>query len=220
MATDSESRAAPKPRLRLGIALLVVYCALVAWVFHEQSTAWPHVGSWGYVAFFVLCPGIVFQAFSLGYARRTGRPLARRALTRLATIPLGLVFAALLAAWAGSLSQRGFEQAYAPFVSRVGASLPDPCRAAGSHFQATSVAAYNLRAGRDRPTAKLHHDGSRFVLAFRGGSVDIDGSTVFYDSGAAAWRKFHNDDSGARAAYDKLVEGLAACQLQAAALAS
>lgn len=203
------------PRAWLGPALLAGYVVAVAWVFYEQATAWPHVGSWGYIALFVLCPGIVFQSFSLVFTRRTGRPLKRRALTRLVTIPLGLVLAALLASRAETLSQRGFEQAYAPFVWQVGANLPDPCRAAGSYFQAASVADYNLRTGRGLPSAKLHHDGRRFVLAFHGGSVDIDGSTVYYDSGAGTWRKFHNNDETARAVYEKRRAGLAECLLQA-----
>jgi hypothetical protein len=216
METETESQAAPKPRLRLSAALLAVYSALVAWVFYDRATDWPHVGSLGYAVFILLCPGIVFQSFNLAYMRRTGRPLARRLLTRLATIPLGLVFAVLLMSWADKFSQRGFEHAYAPFVAQVGASLPDPCRTAGRYFQAPAVAAYNLRTGRDRPVAKLHHDDGRFVLAFRGGSADIDGSTIYYDSSTSAWHKFHNDLDDARAVYEKLTAGLAECLLQGA----
>ena len=141
---------------------------------------------------------------------RTGRRLMRRALTRLVTIPLGLVIAALLASLASTLAMQGFEQAYAPFVTQVGANLRDPCGLAGRYFHAPAVAAYNLRTSREQP-AKLHHDGKRFVLAFRGGSTDIDGSTIYYDSGASAWRKFHNDDGDRQAAYTALTAGLAEC---------
>jgi len=203
------------PRTRLSVALLAVYVVLVAWAFYDGSTDWPHVGSWSYLVMIFLCPGIVYQSFSLAYARHTGRPVTRWALNRLWTIPLGLVLAGLLMSWVDRLSLGGFERAYAPFVAQVGTSLPDPCRAAGRYFQAPSVAAYNLRAGRDRPVAKLHHDDARFVLAFRGGSADIDGSTFYYDSGVSAWFKFHNDNGDARAAYDKATAGLAECLLQA-----
>ena len=54
----------------------------------------------------------------------------------------------------------------------------------------------------------------RFVLAFQGGSIDIDGSTIYYDSGAGAWRKFHNDSSDDRQAYAALTAGLAECELK------
>ena len=108
-----------------------------------------------------------------------------------------------------------FEQAYAPFVSQVGANLADPCRLASRYFEIPAVAAYNLRAQRDRPAAKLKYDNRRFVLAFGGGSMDIDGSTIYYDSGVKAWRKFHNDNATASGLYTGLSEGLAECSLRA-----
>jgi hypothetical protein len=216
MAVEDQPQTGARPRVRLSFALLVVYLVLVAWAFYDGATDWPHVGSWSYLVFILLCPGIVYQSFSLAYTRRTGRAVTRPVLTRLATIPLGLVFAGLLMSWSDTISMRAFARVYAPFVAQVGASLPDPCRAAGRHFQLPAVAAYNLRTGRDRPVAKLHHDDARFVLAFRGGSADIDGSTFYYDSGVSAWFKFHNDNGDARAAYDKATAGLAECLVQGA----
>jgi len=200
----------PWPRILLSAALLAAYGLVVAWVFYEQSMTWPHEGSMVYVVFFLLCPGILFQSFNLAYMLRTRSRLMRRALPRVVTIALGLVLAALLASGASTLAMRGFEQAYVPVVTQIGASLPDACRLAGTYFQAPAVAAYNLRTSREQP-AKLHHDSKRFVLAFRGGSADIDGSTIYYDSGVGAWSKFHNDNSDERARYVALTAALAEC---------
>jgi len=94
-----------------------------------------------------------------------------------------------------------------PIVTQVAANLPDPHRAAERYFQAPVVKAYNLQTGGNRQPVKLHHDTKRFVLAFQGGSADIDGSTIYYDSGAGAWRKFHNDNSDARQVYTGLTAG-------------
>ena len=214
MAADADPQSSPEPRVRLSAALLAAYAGIVARVFYEQSASWPQDGSWAIFAYVFLCPGIAFQAFSLAYTRRTGRALTRRALTRAVTIPLGLVLAAALASWASALAMGSFEQAYAPFVSQVGANLADPCRLAASYFEIPSVVAYNRDAERDRPTGKLRHDNKRFVLSFSGGSMDIDGSTIYYDSGVKAWRKFHNDNSTARAVYSGLTDGLAECLLR------
>ena len=210
MTSDAKSQSASWVRVLLSAVLLAAYGLVVAWVFYVQSMTWPHEGSMVYVVFFLLCPGILFQSFNLAYMLGTGLRLMRRALTRLVTIPLGLVIAALRASLASTIAMRGFEQAYAPFVTQVGANLRDPCGLAGKYFHAPAVAAYNLRTGREQP-AKLHHDGKRFVLAFRGGSTDIDGSTIYYDSGASAWRKFHNDNGDEQAAYTGLTAGLAEC---------
>jgi len=215
MTPNTEPQSSRKPRILLSAVLLAAYAMAVAWVFYQQSMAWPHEGSMAYLVFFLLCPGIVFQLFNLAYMLRTARWLTRRALTRLVTIPLGLVMAALLANWASTLAMSGFEQAYVPFVTQVRANLPDPCRATGSYFQAPAVAAYNLRTSRYRRPAKLHHDSKRFVLAFQGGSIDIDGSTMYHDSGTGAWRKFHNDSVDAQQAYAGLTAGLAECVLAA-----
>lgn len=195
--------------------LLAAYVAVVAWVLYEQAASWPHEGSMAYLVLFLLCPGIAFQSFSLAYTWRTGRPLIRRVLTRVVTIPVGLVIAAMLANWASTLAMRGFEQAYAPFVARIGTNPADACRAAAGYFGIPSVAAYNRQAGRESPSAKLHHDSQRFVLAFHGGSADIDGSTISYDSAARAWRKFHNQDAAASGAHAGLTAGLAECPLRA-----
>jgi len=214
MASDSDPQASLKRRTVISVALLVAYVAIVGWMFYEQSTSWPHEGSWALIAYVFLCPGILFQSFRLAYTRRTGRPLTRRALTRVVTIPLGLLLAGLLLTQASTLAMRGFERAYAPFVSQIGASLADPCAAAGKYFEIPAVAAYNQQTG-SRPTAILKHDNKRFVLSFFGGSIDIDGSTIYYDSGAGGWRKFHNDRVEETGAFSKLTEGLAGCKLRA-----
>jgi hypothetical protein len=215
MTPDTELQTSPKPRILLSVMLLAAYAMAVAWVFYEQSMTWPHEGSMAYVVFFLLCPGIVFQSFNLVYMLRTARRLKRRALTRLVTIPLGLVMAAFLASEASTLAMSGFEQAYVPFVTQARANLADPCGAAERYFLAPAVTAYNLRSGYRKRPATLHHDSKRFVLAFQGGSADIDGSTIYYDSGAGAWRKFHNDSVDARQVYAGLTAGLAECTFKA-----
>lgn len=211
---ETDPQTGARPRITRSVVLLAVYVAVVGWLFYEQSTSWPHEGSWALIAYVFLCPGILFQSFSLAYTWRTGRPLARRALTRVVTIPLGLILAALLSGGASDLAMRGFEQAYAPFVSQIGANLADPCGPGAKYFAIPAVAAFNEQTG-SRPTAYLHHDGKRFVLGFAGSSIDIDGSTIYYDSGAKRWWRYHNDNLEARTVHQKLTEGIATCKLRA-----
>ena len=211
MAQASEAESDKNSGLLFSVALLAAYIAIVAWVFYEQSTAWPHMGSWIYAVFLFVCPGMVFQAYRLGYSRLAGRPPKRRMLIRLITIPLGLVLAGMLASLASKLSMENFQQAYEPFVVQVAANLANPCVAATHAFEIPSVAAYNRQAERERPVARLSHDGKHFVLAFSAGSIDIDGGTVYYDSGGRTWRIFHNDSADAKAAFADLTRGLTQC---------
>jgi hypothetical protein len=212
---ESEPQAGLKRRVVVSAALLAAYAAIVGWAFYGQATSWPHEGSWALVAYVFLCPGIVFQALNLLYRRLKGRALARRMLTRLVTVPVGVMLAAFLAVSGSALAMRGFEQAYGPFVAQLAADLAGACATGAKHFGIASVAAYNRQAGRERPQAKLRHDGKRFVVSLSGGSIDIDGSTIYYDSVARAWGKFHNDDAGKSGAFAKLTEGLAECVLRA-----
>ena len=48
-----------------------------------------------------------------------------------------------------------------------------------------------------------------------GGSIDMDGSTLYYDSEAREWRRYHNNNEEARAIHQKLIAGLADCKLRA-----
>ena len=213
MADDAAQEELP-PRTTRSIVLLATYGALTVWLFYLQATSWPHEGSWAILGYVFLVPGIVFQSVSLAYAKIAGRPLARRALTRVVTIPIGIVLAATLQAAAGTLAMAGFERAYAPFVAQLGTSLAEACSSGAKYFAISSVAAFNEHTG-SRPTALLHHDGKRFVLGFMGGSIDIDGSTLYYESGAREWRRYHNNNEEARAAHQKLVAGLVDCKLRA-----
>jgi len=212
---NNEQQHAAKRRIVAGAALLATYATVVAFVFYDQATSWPHEGSWGSLIFFFLCPGIAFQASSLGWTWLKGRPPARHAWVRVITIPLGLLLAAALATAAGWLALRDFESAYAPFAASVDASLADPCGSAARYFSIPSVTAYSRQTGHQRSAAKLRYDRRRFVLSFAGGSIDVDGSTIYYDSSTRTWSKFHNDDAGRSGAFARLTAGLGECVLQA-----
>ena len=105
-----------------------------------------------------------------------------------------------------------FERAYTPFVAEIGANLAEPCGRAAKYFAIPAVSAYNAQTFR-RPTANLNYDTKRFVVSFSGGSFDMDGSKIYYDSGAKRWSKFHNNSETATQTFEKLIEGLAACRL-------
>ena len=215
MVPVDNPQANPKSFIWISAALLTAYTAIVAWVSYNMSISWPHEGSWADIVLWFLCPGIVFQAFSIIYTWRTRRRLVRRTQTRIITIPAGLLAAVALSNFASALAMDSFERAYAPYVAEIGANLAAPCLPGARYFESASVAAYNLESDNRHPKARLRYDTQRFVLAFSGGSMDIDGSTIYYDSNTKQWNKFHNDRSAASAGYAKLTEGLAACSLQA-----
>ena len=200
-----------KKSIVMGGSLLAAYAAIVAWLFYEQATSWPHVGNYALLGYLILCPGIVFQVFNLAWMSVGRRLLTRRMLTRLVTIPLGLVLAGVLANRADELSMRAFVEAYTPLVARLQAAPAAACSENPKHYEVPGIAEYKRRAARERATGQLKHDDKRFVLAFPGGSMDMDGSVIYYDSGARTWSKFHNNDSQKAETLTKLTEGLSEC---------
>ena len=213
MASNSDPQAGLKRRAVISAVLLAIFLSLTGWLFYVQSTSWPHEGSLAFIGYVFLCPGIVFQSFSLAYAIGTGRPLTTRyVVTLVVSMLLGLVLAAQLTDKASVLAMSGFERAYAPFVAQVGANLAEPCGGSEKYFAIPAVAAYNEQANR-RPTAVLNYDSKRFVVSFPGDSIDMDGSKIYFDSSAGHWRKFHNDIETESQTFKKLTEGLADCRL-------
>jgi len=212
--------AAPDSRLKsatlLGAALLAVHATVVAWIAYSQSRAWPHAGAWAYLVLYLACPGLFFHAFRLVFRWRTGRLPARRWLLRVFTIPAGLALATALSSWASGVAMARFTRAYQPLVARIGAKLADPCGDPAGYYALPPVMAYNRQTERARPAATLSHDQKRFVVAWGGGSIDIDGSTIYYDSESGQWRKIHNDDAAGSEIYARLKAGLRECSLRAA----
>ena len=63
-----------------------------------------------------------------------------------------------------------------------------------------------------RGTVWIHFSESRFVISTRGGSIDIDGSTIYYDSKEKEWRLFHNDHQAKMDSFNLLVEDFRRCK--------
>jgi hypothetical protein len=212
---DPEAGSLKKSTL-LSAALLAAHAGVVGWAVLHEARAWPHVGSYVQFVFFLATPGILFHAVKLAFLWRVKRPPARRWLVRLFTIPAGLFLAGALVSAADGRARASFERAYAPFLAQVEAHLADACGRTAELYALPSVVAFNRGAGLERPGAKLSYDRQRFVLAFGGGSIDIDGSTIYFDSKTGSWSQFHNDDKEATAAYEKLTAGLSECILRVA----
>jgi hypothetical protein len=204
-----------RPISRVNVALLAVYALATALIFYRESRAWPSIGSWTGLLLIVTCPGLIFQTLRLVYTWRAGRPLPWPILIRLVTIPAGLVLAGVLMSKAASASTARFTAAYAPMVEKVRKNLASPCGAELRYFADPVVATYNQRTWpRAAARAGLRYDQARFVMALGGGSIDIDGSTIYYDSVTRKWQQYHNDDAQARAAHEHLVEGLKECLIE------
>lgn len=194
------------------VALLGIYVGISALVFYQLANAWPNIGQWKQGLLLLLCPAIVLTALRLSRPRTRSR--ARRVLEWLVAVPLGVFLATLLTGFASMISFNNFQKHYAAFVAEVHSNLPTPCASAWAFLDNPTLLAYNRAADVDeRAPVTLYYSAERFVASLPGGSIDIDGSTIYYDSHSGGWHRFHNDDRLERERYGALIVDLSECRL-------
>lgn len=190
--------AAPSPAL-LWLGAWLIATAALAW---QLATAWPYEGHWAQLLMLFTLAGVAFRTVQWLHERGGGARLAGR--KRLGVRVLAIVVALLAAgaAWQAlaRLSMARFERAMAPLVAQMHANASSPCPAPGK---------YPLHP--QGLPGSLAWDTQRFIFWTRGGSMDIDGSTVWYDSTTRRWSKFHNDNRRARGEFERLQAPLREC---------
>lgn len=204
----------PKRPFVFSAIWLGVWGAMAVWVAYALATAWPYVGLMPQWLLLIALPGMVFRVFDLVSMRALGHRVKgwRRILARAVALFVGAF--ATAASWVGldAISMARFESAMVPLVARVQTHPEALCRPDASSVIGTNLATYLDAANAPRASAELHYDKQRFVLALPGRSMDIDGSTMFYDSRGHQWRKVHNDALNHTGELVALTAGLAACR--------
>lgn len=202
------------PRI-VSAAWLLLWLALSAWACHALATAWPYVQLMPQWLLLFALPGIVFRILDLGWMQALRQRLAgwRRWAARTAAIVAGLFAAGGLRSAMDGITMGRFEDALAPLVAQVHANAAAPCPPAAQYALAPALASYLDESGAPRAPVNLHHDRQRFVLVLPGGSMDIDGSSLFYDSRTRRWRKVHNDLLDQSGELQALLKDLEACRI-------
>ncbi len=204
-----------RPKITTGV-FWVLWAALLLWASHALATAWPYVGLMPQWLLLVAVPGFVFRTVDLVLLQTAKRRVSgwRRLLLRLAALVVGVP--AALAGWDAldAVSMYRFESGMAPLVASLHAKLPTACPPESGYPLGADVVAYLDGSSAVRANAELHFDAKRFVLTFQGRSMDIDGSTMFYDSTARIWRKTHNDTLARTGELTALAQGLTNCRFR------
>ncbi|MBL8326030.1 MAG: hypothetical protein JNJ89_13845 [Rubrivivax sp.] len=186
-----------RPLRRRAAIWAATWAAIGLYFAWTLATSWPYAGHWSQLGLLLALCGVFFRAWELVHLARAGSRLARwrRLGVRVATIVAGVFVAGGLWQLLEQASMARFEAALAPLVAQVHASAASPCPAPGKYAPPPETASY-LRSSGWRGVklpGRVHWNAQRFVVALPGGSMDIDGSTIWYDSTARRWAKFHND---------------------------
>lgn len=185
------------------------------WICYSLAVAWPHVHLPPQLMLLFTLPGLLFRSVDLAWMHSTGRSLSRgwRWIARLLAIPGGLLLSALVWTPLDEISMARFERALAPLIHQIEANGAAPCQPAARYVIGTELADYLVDSNAPGSPLRLSTLGRRFVLVADGRSIDIDGSTIFYDSSVGAWRKFHNDSSDSVQALNALIKDMKQCRI-------
>lgn len=201
-----------RPRIASAIWLLV-WTTITIWTCRTLAMAWPYVQLLPQFLLIVAVPGILFRSADLVCMQIFRLQLRRwwRALARIIALLAGLFAAGGLWSAMDSISMTRFEHAMQPLIGQLHTSPMTSCPS--SYVPPSGMMAYFDESNAPRAPASLHYDKQRFVLALGGRSMDIDGSTMFYNSVSRTWRKVHNDTLSVTQELQKLENGLDSCQI-------
>ena len=196
--------------LLISFLLLLIYIAGVGGVIYSDIS-WPNVGSKISIFLFLLCPGILFQSFFLAYSLIKRKFPAKRIWIRLLSIVLGLFLSGQISEISSTIAMQRFEQACQPLVEMIQENLPQPCN---PEIPYIDLVPSKGEKSMWHPGNRWHlwHDDKSFVLTFPGGSIDIDGSTIYYFSKQDTWTIFHNDSTEDSKQLQELLKGMEECQ--------
>lgn len=204
----------PKPSRIMSTVLLIAWIALAAWSGTALATSWPYVGSMPQWLLMLAFPGILFRASDLAWLHFRSRRISgwRRVLMRVAAIVAGVVAAG--SAWEGldAISWSRFQRALAPLTATAAKGPEAVCGGGTAPGFDRSVIEYLDAADAPRAPAELYWGDGRFVLALAGRSMDIDGSTLYFDSRVQQWRKVHNDTLQRTGELNAATAGLVSCR--------
>lgn len=170
----------------LAVLLLVFYIVITLFIFLDGLRC-PANGSWNNLILFFTCPGLLVQLSLLIYSLIKKRLPSHFFLRRVMLTIIGIVLAALIMVKSQDIAMQRFAAATEPLVQYVKKSMPAPCE---------SVYTYLLTNRPDTyfDMSDLYYNDHEFLLLYHGGSIDIDGSTVYFHSKNSEWKIIHNDD--------------------------
>jgi hypothetical protein len=186
-----------KKSLVVNWILLVIYSNINIYTVYSLSHSWPNKGSLSWFSLIFFCPPFLYHFVAISYTLAIKENFRWKKCLRLGTLIAGFLLAGGLLNYTQKSSLRKLNRAYFPMVKALNKNMPMPC--GHNYLQIPSVVVYNGKTKRTimkegKPIGELWYKKKRFILSFLGGSVDIDGSTLFYDSEIQQWQIFHNDN--------------------------
>jgi len=205
-----------KKYLLLNWILLASYGCIIFFALYSSVYSWPTQGSSIWFLLIIFCSSFLYHLAYIGYAVTLKKKPHLKKSYRFVTLVCGILLAGGLLLLTQKISLARFKTAYSPLITRVQQKMPLPCD--GHYFEIPQVNRYNQSVtqkilNQGKPSGALLYNQQRFVVHFRGGSVDMDNSTLFYDSETQNWQFFHNDDQAMPEKFANRIKDLIRCSI-------
>jgi len=206
-----------KHSLFLHWLLFFIYSLINFYILYNLCYSWPTTGSMVWFVLLISCPAFLYQFLLLAYTLKFKQPLQWKYKLAFISLILGFFLAGGLLQYTQKSSLRKMSRAYRPVIAQILEKMPTPvCDKA--YFNTAEIVKYNgsihrMIAKDGHPLGELLYNDARFLLHFRAGSIDIAGSTLFYDSKVKHWQLFHNDNMKAFTHFKTLIDPLTLCKI-------
>ncbi|PHS18869.1 MAG: hypothetical protein COA86_06760 [Kangiella sp.] len=184
--------------------LLLTYLVIIASVINSTVKI-PSIGNLNIFAFLLVIPAFIYQLYFLVYRFTKNRFPKSKWLHRFLIIILGMILSIVTSKYLDQYAMHLFSKSRVDLIEAITASLPFPCDFLNSYEDKNKITNVFNKA------KELYFNKQLFVITFHGGSIDIDGSTIFYRSDINYWDIFHNDNSDKRQLLQDLTHGFSRC---------
>jgi hypothetical protein len=203
-----------KNRLLLNAIILAICSGISLYTLYDLSYSWPTQGCFGWFILIFLAPFFIYQLLAIGHFLIHQNLLTQKFTTSLLSLFFGFLLAGAALQYTQNNALQRFIRAYAPMIQHIKHNMPTPCDQ--YYFKLPSVQHYNTKTARmivqnGNPIGMLRHNSREFLLHFQGGSIDIEGSTLYYDSTTERWHFFHNNNLPEKAIFNQRHLALAKC---------
>jgi hypothetical protein len=203
-----------KKRLYVEAIFLLIYLLLTAYVFFTLSTSRPHAGMWQDFLIIILMPGIIHRSFHVLHISILKKAFKRRWLSATLSVLAGIAIAVKLINLSSDLAVQRLTIAYQPLVNALTTGGFFECENEDHELNIPSIIRPTFK-DRDKVenmnTSTIYFSSHYFVIEIRGWSIDIDGSTLYYNSNTSDWILFHNDIEDKRKLFQELIKDANSC---------
>ena len=188
----------------ISLFLLLTYLAIIAFVINSTINI-PSVGNLNIFAFLFVMPAFIYQLYFLAYRFAKSRFPKSKWLYRFLIIISGVIISVLSSKYLDSYAMHLFSKNKVVLIGRIVTSMPSPCKTLNIYQDENKITSVFNKA------KELYFNKQLFIVTFNGGSIDIDGSTIFYRSDISEWDIFHNDNAKKQQALQELTNNLSRC---------